>query len=397
MIAEIIFCVLLGCLLGAFAGAIPGVHTNTLALLAVSFAAGGGLPVVLMVVSMSVVNSFVSFVPSIALGAPSEDCFISILPGHRFLLKGMGLYAIRLTVLGGLFAAIASVVMLPLFAMFVVKFISIIYALVPAIIICVIALMVLDERGTEQKKWAAIVIALSSALGLAALRGGFGMNAIFPLVTGFFGTSGLIYSINQREEVGEQELGACEYPKREVLSGGALSLVAGAIVSLLPSIGPDQAAFILRKIIGKITSVQYLVIIGGVSTANAIFGFFVLYLTGKARTGTAVAVEQIITLTQRDLLFIIATVLFSAGVAVFATEICAKFFLARLGKIPYRAMNLGVLAFLVLLVALLGGGTGLLLLSASTGIGLVTLSSGIKRTTGMAFLMAPTLAFYLGL
>ena len=130
---------------------------------------------------------------------------------------------------------------------------------------------------------------------------------------------------------------------------------------------------------------------------DAIFGFFVLYLTGKARTGTAVAVEQIITLTQRDLLFIIATVLFSAGVGVFATEICAKFFLARLGKLPYRAMNISVLVFLVALVAALGGATGLLLLTASTGIGLVTLSSGIKRTTGMAFLMAPTLAFYLGL
>ncbi|MBU0662578.1 tripartite tricarboxylate transporter permease [Candidatus Micrarchaeota archaeon] len=396
---EVLGFILFGCFAGAFTGLVPGIHTNTIALIAVSFAAsaGFGVPLVMMIVSMSVVHSFVSFVPSIALGAPDEDSFISVLPGHRFLLKGLGLHAIKLTAIGGLFACIISIAMLPLFAMFVLKTVHVIYPAMPAIIIIVFALMLHDEKGTTQRKWALYVILLSGSLGLAGLRAGIFGNAIFPLVTGFFGASTLIYSMNKNTGMPAQEFMAKKYRRHTVLTGSALGVIAGALVSLLPSLGPNQAAFILRKIIGKMGTSQYLIVIGGISTVNAIFAFFVLYLAGKARTGTAAAVAELVELSAGDLMLIVATVLLAAGFGVVATEILGKFTLTHISKLPYKIINILVLGMLALLVAGLSGAMGFLLFLTSTGIGLTALTSGVKRTNCMAFLMVPTLAFYIGI
>ena len=107
----ILICVALsfaGSCMGAFSGIVPGIHVNTLAsvLLAAypaiesvlepaAGAYGASVAVCCCIMSASVVHSFLDFVPSVFIGAPdSEDC-ISVLPGHRLLLQGRGMEAVR--------------------------------------------------------------------------------------------------------------------------------------------------------------------------------------------------------------------------------------------------------------------------------------------------------------
>ena len=49
---------------------------------------------------MAITHTFIDFIPSIFLGAPDEDSVLSILPGHKLLLKGYAYTGIILTLYG---------------------------------------------------------------------------------------------------------------------------------------------------------------------------------------------------------------------------------------------------------------------------------------------------------
>ncbi len=48
----------------------------------------------------STVHSFVDFVPSVFIGAPDPDEALSVLPGHRLLMEGRGMAAVRAAAVG---------------------------------------------------------------------------------------------------------------------------------------------------------------------------------------------------------------------------------------------------------------------------------------------------------
>ena len=130
----VLYCTCAGAALGTCTGIAPGLHVNTLALIMlVSYPAIAGmmglichafgigldhvpLLVCCIIISATVVHSFVDFIPSVFLGAPDEDTVLSILPGHRLLLVGKGLEAIECAAQGSLAGAcIAIMLTLPVF------------------------------------------------------------------------------------------------------------------------------------------------------------------------------------------------------------------------------------------------------------------------------------------
>ena len=397
MVELMLFWILAGCALGVFTGLVPGIHVNTLAVMVLAFAATGDFNLVLLIVSMSVVHSFVDFVPSILFGAVESDSFLAILPGHKYLLDGNGYYAIKLTVLGGLFGGIVSISVVPLYFLFIGQAMDFLLELVPFLLLLVLALMVVSENGWG-KLFGLVVILLSAVLGVLVLRGNFLLsNSIFPLVTGFFGVPTLLYSLNRNQELVKQKIRKCKFNPAHIAKGTLLAVFGGAMVSLLPSLGPSQAAFILRKLVGRIKRSVYLVILGGINTSNMIFSFFVLYAIGKTRTGSAVAIKEMIYLQQEHLFFIIAAVLIAIGFGVFATDLVAKIILKRIQFINYRKINILVLGVISLLVFAFSGVFGFLIMCIATSVGMLALVFGVKRTCCMAFLMAPTILFYFGI
>lgn len=398
MIIELLLFVLLGCVLGIIAGLIPGLHANTIAVLAVGFAATNNLGFVLMLAAMSVTQSFVDFVPSILLGAPDADSFLSVLPGHRLLLQGKGFIAIRMTIVGGLAAGLAAIAIAPIFILFTEKSKQFLTTIIPFVLIAVLAIMIWGEKDRQKKAWACAIIALSGALGLIALRSSFSLqNSLFSLSTGFFGSSTLIYSIRQRQCMREQHIGEFFIEKSRLLRSSILALVGAAIVSLMPAIGSNQAAFIIRKFVGKIKTADYLLLLGGVNTATMVLSFFVLFAWGKTRTGSAAAMKQIMPFGFEELMYVTAASLIALGIAAIATDLIAKKALRKIHLIDYKKINSIVLAFLTVMVAIFSGATGIIFYITATAIGLLILSTDTRRTNSMAFLMIPTILFYLGL
>jgi len=60
------------------------------------------------IIAMAITHTFLDVLPAIFLGAPDSDTALGVLPGHKLLLEGKGLIAVKLTVAGGLFAGLEA-------------------------------------------------------------------------------------------------------------------------------------------------------------------------------------------------------------------------------------------------------------------------------------------------
>lgn len=118
---AVLAAVCIGSAIGTFTGAIPGIHVNTAAaVLAAAYPAAAGIVQVLTgpehapavvaccIFAASTVHSFVDFVPSVFIGAPDTDDVLSVLPGHRLLMEGRGMAAVRAAAVGSAVGACAA-------------------------------------------------------------------------------------------------------------------------------------------------------------------------------------------------------------------------------------------------------------------------------------------------
>ncbi len=390
---EILLFILIGCAIGTFTGLAPGIHINAVSLLALSFSENNDLNTAAMIAAMAVTHSFMDFVPSILLSAPEEETMLSTLPGHYFLLKGKALYAIKLTIAGGIISTIASILLIPFFALFVEKLQGFFMQITPWVLIAAIAAMVLSEK--KQKKYAITAMVFSATLGLIALNSPEIQNPLFPLATGFFGAPAIIFSLKKKETIPLQQEKKFSTNSFKLMKTSAVSSIAAAIVSIIPSLGPSQAVFLISQFGKKISRAQYLVVMGGISGASTVFTLAFLFLTGKARTGSAAAIKEIAQTDAQTATVLLGTILVSTGIAAITTDIVSKHSVKKMQKINYQTVNKIVLCLLAILTHIFSGALGLVVFATATAIGLIVLSSGIKRTTAMTFLMVPTILIYL--
>lgn len=389
MIEEITW-VFLGIITGSFTGLIPGIHANTIAFIALYSPIEKSLGFGLFVVSMSITHSFVDIIPNILLGAPSEESFLSILPGHDLLLKGKGLEAIQLTIFGGLATGIIALFLLPFFFSFAATFGETLPVIIPSVLFATIIMMLISEK---KKKYALIVILLSGLLGIVTLNSGL-KNAIIALVIGFFALPNILQSIFSNTKIPEQE--KLSNKKTNVLFGFISALTSG-IISVFPGIGPSQAAFIVKNFIGKIKKTDYLVLIGGINTGNLFFSLLMLYVLEKTRTGMAVALKNIVEIDFGVLIILIAAAVTSMGFAAIITEKIAKVAVREIQKIDYKLISKGIFIIVIWITYSFSGVMGLIASFSAMGIALFGTANNVKRSNNMAFLMIPTMLFYLGI
>jgi TctA family transporter len=137
------------------------------------------------------------------------------------------------------------------------------------------------------------------------------------------------------------------------------------------------------------------VIIGGINTSNMFFSIIALYAVGKTRTGTAAAIKQLVELQADHLLLIAAACLVAIGVGAIASTKISSTILDYIQRINYKRINQAVLALVVALVLLFSNSVGVLAFATAIAISFTAISIGVKRSNCMAFLMVPTILFYL--
>ena len=239
MLLELFISLLLGILFGVLTGLIPGIHTNIIGALILALSVSllvsiQPIYLVVFITAMAISNSFLNFIPSILLGCPNTDTELSVLPGHEFLKNKRAYEAIILTAYGGLASLILLLIILIPSFLFASPLQNILLQKLffpkISIMASILILVSLHLISTEKNKFSALLVFLvSGILGLVVLgtienqipllQGIQIKEPLLPLLTGLFGASTLITSINSKTKIPRQKI------KNPDVSRGSLPLL----------------------------------------------------------------------------------------------------------------------------------------------------------------------------
>jgi len=281
MIFELIIALILGILAGTLTGLFPGIHINLVAAGLLALVGGayfsGIAPIVLVVfiVSMAITHTFIDFIPSIFLGAPEEDSFLAVLPGHQLLREGKGYEAVVFT----LFGSLAALPIVLIFSLLFVWLLPLIFdfsrGVIPYVLLFVSLYLIFREED-----W----INAGVVFGLAGFLGLFSFNLpvrepLLPLLTGLFGVSALVVSLKARITIPKQKivsLRKLKFPRKRLFRTSLAAAIAAPLSSFLPGIGAGHAAVIGSELMGNFGSDRrgFLFLVGAINTiVMALFYF----------------------------------------------------------------------------------------------------------------------------
>ena len=215
---------------------------------------------------------------------------------------------------------------------------------------------------------------------------------LLPLLTGLFGSSSLLLSIKNKTKIPEQKLEISKTKLRGPLLG---ALIASPICSFLPGLGSGQAA-VIGNMISKTDQKGFLVLLGATNTLVMGFSFVSLYLISKTRTGSAVAIKEMVnTFSKEVFILILITILISGTISFFLAKFLAKIISQKIREVNYTKLSLITLLILGIVVFLVSGFIGFIILIVSTMTGIYCISLNVRRTNMMGCLLIPTVFLYL--
>ena len=373
MLIELMIALLLGVLIGTSTGLFPGIHINLVGAFLVSISASYlySIPVIYLVTfisAMAITHTFMDFIPSIFLGCPDADTSLSILPGHELLKEGEGYQAIMRTAYGGLYSVFLLVIFAFPLSFLVSKVYLLIQKVIPYILILVCITMVLSER---KKFKAATVLILTGILGMCVLELNI-KESLLPLLSGLFGSSMLLISINQNTKIPKQNITFKKLGFRKLIRPLSGALLASPLCGFLPGLGGGQAAVMGNQIARTDTK-----------------GFLVLL-------GAAVAIQSLMGNVNSNILILILCVCLISGIlSFFLVKTISIKFLKVMEKVNYKKLSIGIIALLTVLILLISGLLGFLIFVISTATGMYCISLNVKKTQMMGCLLIPTIILYL--
>jgi putative membrane protein len=450
LFASAVFGCLAGSAVGLFAGLVPGLHANNLAqatlanraavLGTVAVAAAGplsGHPEGLVagagfLFGLALGHSFTDEIPAVFLGAPDPDTALSVLPGHRLLLAGLGPEAVRAAALGSLLAVALCLPLVPLLTWLMgepLHFYEAVQPALPFLLVAVAAALILSETGStgadgpspwEAKALACGVLALSAALGEVVMFEGIPFATVLPfggpasrspdyllaLFAGLFGLPTLFLSIwRPATPLAAPQAPAMRghvlRPWRTARAAGAGTL-AGAVFGWLPGVGAAQAATLATLIQGRAArgahdelrspeaACEFLVMQSAVGAANLIFNLVALCVLLRVRSGTMAAVAEVGGDEPGPLLYplivgaLLCLPICYAG-ALWLGAGSSRFY----ARMPARKLSICVAVGLVILIGVLEGTMGLAIAGIALVLGLVPPLAGIKRVHLMGAVLLP--------
>ncbi len=419
---------MLGVLLGTITGLVPGFHPNNVAfiLLAISPAilaklhflnalvAHSETTILVLVASIilaaSVAHTFLNFIPAAFIGAPEGDTALCVLPAHQLLLEGRAYEATVLSATGSFGAVVFSFLLLvPFYFVFsTFQFYEIIQSHMLYILIGISALLILTESFSEtMEAYQAILLSLFVFL-LAGLFGylildmpvhapfSFRSTMLFPALTGLFGLSTILFSLFYTPDIPEQKIEEPELEPGEIAKSVVSGSVFGSMVSFLPGITSAHATVMAMLARRNRQPEQVITTLSGVNTSNVIFCLATLFLISRARSGTTIAISNLLHVQPWEmvipplaLIYLLMVVLMASACSFFITKYLGEQFSRFFVKLPYRKILMAIAVFLSVLVFLFTGVLGLFILLVAVCIGLIPIYFGVRRSNCMGVLLIP--------
>jgi putative membrane protein len=177
---------------------------------------------------------------------------------------------------------------------------------------------------------------------------------------------------------------------RAIASGSFAGIASG----FLPGVGSSELSAFAS--VDK-NEKSFLVTFGAITISNVLLSLLSLWLIGRARSGIAVVIEQIIEIGFSEALLIVAVALIAVSLSAIITLYLSKKFIAFIEKINYSLVSMVVLFLIIIMTAIFTGIYGLVILATCTALGIIVNKLNIKRGLLMAVLIVPTIAFYMPL
>lgn len=402
MLYELLLAILVGVLIGIFTGLTPGIHINLVSIIVVSIAPFllqyvSLLFIGIFIISMSITHTFLDAVPGIYLGAPDADQALNVLPGHRLLLRGKGHQAVLCTVIGSLLVLLLSLLLFPLFLLLMKITYPVIRDWTGLLLVAVMAYLILKEKSWNKKALALAMFLLAGSLGLCVLNILTLQQPLFPLLSGLFGFSILLLSLHQSSSIPVQAFDAplTVSSKKALIATTAASWM-GFLAAFLPGFGSSQAAIVAMQVVGDLGDEGFLVLVGGINTANMLISIGTVYILDKARNGAIVAILQLFgEVSFVTMLVFLACALVAGGMAALLTISVSRGFALLVPKLKYKAIVLSILGFITALTFYFDGFVGLLVLATSTALGLFAGLKGVGKNHLMGCLILPVILYFL--
>ena len=412
MLLALVACIV-GSLIGTFTGLVPGIHVNTLASLMLvsyptmesfilTFTSSANVPIVVssIIMSAAVVHSFVDFVPSVFIGAPDPDEVLTTLPGHRLLMKGQGMRAVRAAAVGSAVGASSALILaVPLQYLMLHGLADQLDTFTTAVLIFTLSAMILKERGGANKVWAAALALLSGTLGLFCMdapipcAGLFGDSTLlFPLLTGLFGVPALLESFKNASIPEQVDDGVSPVDHVPGVKGVIMGTIAGWYPGMTATVGASLSSIFLPENKPE----KFISVIASIGTVTSIFSLITLSVSGSGRSGTVLVIKEIIGdrvagFCSPEFLLLLLCAAFASFFGYHITIAVGKMMSKLTDKIDTQLLNKAILCFITVLVLVLTGPFGLLILAAAVIVGMIPLSIDMGRISLTGCLMLPVI------
>lgn len=398
MFIQILIAILIGITAGIVTGLTPGIHINLISVMLLSVSPillqyTHPIALAIFIIAMSVTHTFLDAIPSIFLGAPDSATALGVLPGHRYLLKGWGLMAVKLTLIGSFGAVLLSIILFPIFLPIVKYGYPLIKNYVGYLLILTAIFMIFRDK---KKLWAIFVFFLSGTLGLIVLNIPNFSNPLFPMLSGLFGISTLLISLNESQTLPVQKEEQRIKLKPAITIKALLSgQFSGFITAVLPGLGAATAAVISMQITRKLGDNGFMILMGSIGTVNFILSMATLWMLEKARNGSIIAVQELVEIINlRTIIIFLCATLIAGSISVFLVLKIGKLFSEFITKVNYQKLVIGIILFITFLVAIMTGWLGMIILIVSTGVGIIPAITKITRTHGMGCLLLPVILYF---
>ncbi len=397
MLIEIIIAIILGTTFGILTGLIPGIHINLISILILSSSPllliyTSPLILCILIVSMAVTHTLFNAIPAIYLGAPeSGENILSVLPGHRMLLKGKAYEALALTVIGSILALIIGIVVSPL----IIKILPLIYEKIQPFIgyILILASTFLIFRD-KKKFWALIIFLLAGSFGLGVLNLNI-KNPLFPMLSSLFGISGILISLKDKVKIPEQKITNPKIFSKQTFKALTSGTIVGTFTTMMPGLGPAQAAIIGSQIT-KLKDTGFLILVGALDTLSMVMSFVAIYSIQKARNGAVIIIGKLMeTITLNNLILFLGVALIVGVISTFLCLKTAKICSKHIAKINYQKLSIGIIILIIIMTFFLSSYLGLLVLIIGSFIGILPPLLGIGRNHLMGCLILPIILFFI--
>lgn len=389
---------LLGIATGTITGITPGLHINLVAAIITGSTAAltavfQPLDIGIYLLAMSITHTFVDAIPTVFLGVAEGGELLSLQPSQRLVLEGKGMHAILLLTAGALGGLLLSISLVPATTRLLPPLYTYLKPHIPLILTILLIWMVLRDRDADTRFWSVFLVATSGLLGLIVLRTLNLDDPLLPMLSGLYGISTLTHSFLKKTQLPPQEHRAhVALRGSSTATAIASSTIGGSIISLLPGLGPAQAAVMARTVLPALDENAFLLLTGGINTVNMALSLVTMSTLGFARNG---AMDVMLDIVKRpdplSLTIFCALALIAGGLATIITLLLARRVAGILERTNYSTVSATIITCVAALVLWRSGPLGILVLLVATAIGLIAILRDAPRHHLMACILIPVI------